>query len=186
MKKCLLICLVLALLLVGCGSKEGDVVEDPDITVDQILWELGEGELEGDNYMLCRFTNNSRYKVTSLRLSFAGKQELTEDEIDAFYEAVRESQGFGKEFMENFRQEREKKGLSISMYAQADGEIAAGKTTEPVKCYYFGGFTSKNMIYAELFAPENLQITYVKAGKAYSVSYEFATGEYTVAQLQED
>ena len=185
MRKILLMGLVLALLLTfaACVSEVGEVLEDQDITIDQIAWSVCEGEVNGDRYLLCEFTNNSSYTVTSLRLTFAGREDLTREALDGFFADIQASQGFGDAFMENFRQQR---GDKISMYAQADGVLKAGQTAESVKCYYFGGFTCKNVIYPDLFVPEVAQFTYEKMGKTYSIDYEFATGAYTVAEVQGD
>lgn len=186
MKRILLIGLTLVLLFTfaACGSEVGQVLEDPDITIEQIAWSVVEAEeANGDRYLLCEFTNNSAYTVTSLRLSFAGRDDLTDETLDSFFADIQVSQGFGDAFMADFRQQRKDK---ISMYAQADGVLSAGQTAESVKCYYFGGLTCKNVIYPELFAPEVAQFTYEKMGKTYSIDYEFATGAYKVAEVQGD
>ena len=186
MRKWVALVLVLVLLLSACGQKTGDVLENPDITCDQISWSLAEEEIDENTYVVCSFTNNSSYTITSLRMSFTGKEDLTEAEADEFYLAVQNSQNFSDSFMEDFRSGRAEKGLSISMYAQADERLAPQQVANSVKCYYCGGFTSKDMPYSGLFVPEILQITYEKNGRNYSIDYEFASGGYTVAEVQGD
>lgn len=187
MKKLLAFMLTIALLLsfaaCGNGADEDKNLADPDITIDQIAWSMEEGELDGDSYVLCKFTNKSQYTVTSLKLVFTGREGLTQEQLDQFYAAVQQSQGFGDAFMENFIQDRENKKLSISMYAQEDSEVSPGGSAKEIKCYYFGGFTSKNVIYPDLFTPESAMISYLKDGQTQTIGYDFASGEYSVVEM---
>ncbi len=193
MKKLLCVILTIGVLLslAACGKQPtdkpaGEPVENPDITMEQIDWTVEEGEWEKDRYVLCRFTNKSKYTITSFKLSFVAKPDLTQDEFENFYAEIQVSQGFGDEFMQSYIKDRDQKGLPITMYAQADIPVKAGETAEEIKCYYLGGFTSKNLIFQELFVPESATFSYEKGGETYTISYDFETGNYVTVEMQGD
>ena len=191
MKKLLYLVLIIGVLLslVACGKQpadkpEGKPLENPDITIDQIDWIVEEGVLEEDRYVLCRFTNKSQYTITSFKLSFVAKPDLTQDEFENFYAELQVSQGFGDEFMRSYIKDRDRKGLPITMYTQADVSVKNGEMAKEIKCYYLGGFTSKNLIFHELFIPESATFSYEKDGAAYTIGYNFETGKYMTLELQ--
>lgn len=187
MKKILVMILTIALLLTcaACSDtgEQNNEIDTPDITIDQIDWSIGEGELEGEKYVLFQYTNNSKYTITSLKLTFTEKEGVSQEDIDSFYAAVQQSQGFGDQFMADYIKGRENKDLSISMYAQGDEDIRPGKSAEQIKCLYLGGFTSKNVIYPQLFAAETATIEYEKGGTTYTIGYDFASGEYSAVEM---
>lgn len=175
-----LLAVMLLLTLTACGeeSAQNQTLDTPDITIDQIDWTVTEGELEGDQYVLCEYLNNTPYTITSLKLTFQGKEDVTQEQMERFYADFQQVQGFGDAFMEE-----NIKNLPMVMFAQADVEVAPGGSVDAVKCLYFGGFTSKNLLYANMFTPEKAVITYEKNGKAQTVEYEFASGEYAFAEV---
>ena len=184
MKK--LICLFLAAVLVitcaACSSsnKTDDGGFAPDIPIEQLEWSVSAGTVKGDNYVLLTLTNNSAFSIQSLKLDFTEKTEISKDDKSSFYADIQKSQGFDDEWMQKYIESRDKLSQPISMYARIEDEVRPGATIDKVKCYYFGGWTSKDVLHPDLFVPEKVTIGYEKNGVCYTLYYNFLSKLYDV------
>ena len=156
----------------------------PDIKIDQIDWEVGAGTIYGTNYVIFKITNNSKYIITQFKLTFTEKAGISKSDKDAFYADIQKSQGFDEAWMQEFIESREQLSQSISMYANITEMIDTGATVDGVKCYYFGGWTSKNVIYPDLFVPDIATIEYEKDGVVNVLYYNFAAKKYELKTLE--
>lgn len=191
MKKIRVLVLLFSLALfivVGCNaSKESNVSKQtqesgfvPDITIDDIDWNVKGGSIQGENYVVFAYTNNSEFDIKSLEMDFVEKDSITQKEKDLFYADVQKSQGFDDEWMEEYITSREELSQPISMYARCDDVVLSGESTAEIKCYYMGGWTSKNVVYPDIVEAEKLTIEYEKDGVAYTLYYNFESGLYDV------
>ena len=150
----------------------------PDISIDQIDWNVGTGTIYGENYVIFEITNNSQYVITGFKLTFTEKAGISKSDKDAFYADIQKSQGFDDAWMQEFIESREELSQPISMYVNINETIEVGEVTDNVKCYYFGGWTSKNVIYPDLFVPDVATIKYEKDGVVNTLYYNFAAKTY--------
>ena len=192
MKK-LTFCLVLllAILLFGCNNtnidQEGSMsqidssAEDsykPDISIEDIDWALENGNIQGENYVVLQFTNNSNYTIDNFELKFEEKENLSKEEKAYVYADIQASQGFDDEWMNEYIASREKLNQIITMYGRYSEPTIANSSSEKIKCYYMGGWTSKNVLHAEKFDPVTAIIEYTKDDTNLKLYYNFKTKTY--------
>lgn len=166
----------------GTDNKTNDFI--PDVAIDQIDWSVGAGIVNGGNYVLSKITNNSKFKITSLKISFTEKQGISKKDKDAFYADIQKSQGFDDEWMKKYIESREKLSQPASMYFRIDDGIAIGETKNQIKCYYLDGWTSKNVVYHNLFVPEIATIEYEKEGAKHTIVYNFESETYEIGETK--
>ena len=172
--------LVAMLVFIVCYVKNNIIDKKyiPDITIDEIDWSITADTIKGENYVVFKYTNNSEYTITSLRIELTEKENLSEKKRTKFYKAIQDSQGFDDEWMNKWIKSRTELKQPISMYAEADEEVRATETSDKIKCYYFGGWTSKNVIYNELFVPSKMIIKYSDGEENYTLYYNFKSKKY--------
>ncbi|MBQ8768676.1 MAG: hypothetical protein IJZ15_03375 [Oscillospiraceae bacterium] len=183
----MLICLMLS--FSACGSStQGEENKGhtlvPDISIDQIEWSVDSGTIKGENYVLGKVINNSPFVITSLKISFTEKQGISEADKASFYADIQKSQGFDDAWMTEYIESREKLSQPISMYFKIDDSIEIGAEQEQIKCYYMGGWTSKNVVYPDLFVPEIATIEYEKEGVQYTLYYNFISKNYDLEKAE--
>lgn len=183
----ILICIALS--CSACGSsKDGEENKGsafvPDISIDQIEWSVDAGTIKGENYVLGKVVNNSPFVITSLKISFTEKQGISEADKASFYADIQKSQGFDEVWMTEYIESREKLSQPISMYFKIYDTIEIGAEKEQVKCYYMGGWTSKNVVYPDLFVPEIATIEYEKEGVQYTLYYNFSSKKYDLEKAE--
>ena len=177
----ILICLVFISSACGASSQKTENTENaftPDISIDQIEWSIDAGTIKGENYVLGKVINNSQFAITSFEMTFTEKQEISKEDKASFYADIQKSQGFDDAWMTEYIESREKLSQPISMYFKIDEGIETGAGKEQIKCYYMGGWTSKNVIYPHLFVPEIATIEYEKEGVSYTLYYNFTSKTY--------
>lgn len=163
------------LLFAGCGT------EKADIPVDKLSWTLEEGTAEGHSYVYFQMTNHSDITIQSTAMTFRIKEAASQEQKDQFLRALQESQGFSDAFMQDYLQRLEQNGNFISLIATVLVRLEPDTGCQPQQCYYMGGWTSRDLIYIELFEPASLSLIYERDGKNWEQTYDFATGTYTVA-----
>lgn len=173
MRKTIALCMALLMLLAGCGKQK------VDIPVDQLDWELYETTVDGESYAVLDVTNNSQYTLSSVRVEFFGREDLTGEETSRFYEAIRQSQGFSESFMQDYIRTMEDNRRPLTLQGQSTAPLTPGESAVQLKCYYMGGWTSRNVHCADLFAVGTVTLEYEKNGVAYTLTYDYADDAYT-------
>ena len=177
MKKYIALMLALVLLFcVGCGKKTGD------IPMEKLQWYLNEGQLDDGDYVFVNFGNNSQYTFTSVQLNFEIREDVDAHKVTEIYIAIQESQGFTDQFMQEYKRNLEDNGKRLSMQARIDQPLTPGQEAREIKCYYMGGWTSKDVLFAEYFELTTIVIGYEKDGVAYTQTYDKAAGTYICAE----
>jgi len=171
--------LLLAVLCVGCGK------EKTAVPVDKLDWSLTEGEKEGHSYIYFQMTNNTKMPIQSFQMTFRIKDDASLQEREQFLRALQESQGFDDAFMQSFLSTLEQNGGEPVMTANGVNTLQPGQSTEQTLCYYMGGWTSRDLLYKDLFVPKALAVTYEKDGALYQQTYNFQSKTYTTQAAQQ-
>ena len=151
-----------------------------DIAIEEIDWSVSAGTVNGVNYVTAKVSNNSEIAIKSIKIEFTEKKGISKQDKDAFYADIQESQGFDDAWMQEYIESRETLNQPISMYFNVSDGLEIGETKEQVKCYYMGGWTSKNVIYPDLFVPNIATIEYEKDGEAHTQCYNFESEIYEI------
>lgn len=193
--------LLFAILLVGCeettigqekeqshpsisieDTHQSDTsIEDshqPDISIGDIDWIFENGNIQGTNCVVLQFTNNSNYTIDSFELKFEEKTNLSKEEKSQVYADIQNSQGFDDEWMNEYIASREKLNQPMTMYGRYSEPTLSNYSSEKIKCYYMGGWTSKEVLHAENFEPVTAIIEYTKEDTPYTLYYNFKTQTY--------
>lgn len=199
MKKIFTVCIVLLslLLCLACSdtqTTEGNQNEDtettvkaqqskftPDITIEEIDWDMGIGTINGENYVLFEYTNNSKFTITLLEINFTEKKNVSDTQKEAFYSDIKKSQNFDDEWMSQWIESRNQQGKPLTMYAKCNEEIASGNSANKIKCYYIGGWGSKNVLHNDIFEAEKMTIEYISNSEKKTLYYNFSSNMYDLA-----
>ena len=190
MKRILTIIFVFFVLLnvTGCGpaheqsssNENNDFAVIPDIKIEEIDWNVGSGSSNGSNYVLLQYTNNSQYIINGFKLNFIEKSSLSEKEKEEFYSDIQKSQGFDDEYFNKWKESKEQLKEPITMYCNSSDELKSGETSEKIKCFYYGGWNSKNVLHSDLVTPEKAEIKYTKDDNTSIIYYNFDSKLYDV------
>lgn len=193
MKKTILtiiFCGIILFSITGCGSTDNQLSSNnsdennftivPDIKIEEIDWKVGSGTLKGQNYVLLQYTNNSQYVINSFELKFTEKSSISEAEKEEFYDDIQASQGFDDEYFTKWKESKKQLNEPITMYGNSSNALNPGETSEKIKCYYYGGWNSKNVLHSNLVTPEIAEIEYTKDNVEYILYYNFESKSYDV------
>lgn len=151
---------------------------EPDVKIEDIEWTIAAGVSGGKNYVLMEVKNNSTYTIKKFELDLTEKATITKEEKEAIYDDIQKSQGFDDAYMEEYKKSREELKQPITMYGNCSKELAPSQKVDGIKCYYIGGWTSKEVLHSDKFVPEKAKIEYVKDGTTYTVNYNFDSKKY--------
>lgn len=165
--------LLCMMLCVGCGK------EKAAIPMDKIAWSLSEGLNEGHSYVYFQMTNNSDTPILGFQATFCIRDDASSQEREQFLHELQDSQGFDEAFMQTFLNNLTQNGGELTMTAGRADALQPGQTSELTQCYYMGGWTSKDLLYGDLFALKTFMVTYEKEGEIYEQSYDLASKTYT-------
>lgn len=188
-KKICLTCFLI-LLVVGCGSTNSNDITNTneetvksDIKIEEIDWKLNESVENSNSYVVLELENKSKFNFTNIEIVFTEKKNLSEKEKDAFYAAFKKSQiaqGSDADHMDKYIQSRKDLNQSLSMYCRNDDEISIGGYVKDTKCYYFGGSSSKNVVFNDFFRPEKIIIKYMDNDIEKEIEYNFIDKKYII------
>lgn len=181
MRKIIALCLtiMLAALCAGCGGEKAAV------PVSKIAWSLSEGLNEGHSYVYFQMTNNTDTPILGFRVIFRIRDGATPEEREQFLHDLQESQNFDDGFMQGFLSDLTKNGGEPVMTASGSETLQPGQTSELTLCYYMGGWTSKDLLYGDLFEAKMFVVTYEKDGKILEQTYDYDSEAYTVQPAQQ-
>lgn len=178
------------LTITGCDSsneqassnQNNDSAFISDIKIEEIDWNVGSGSLNGANYVLLQYTNNSQYIINGFKLNFIEKSSISEKEKEEFYSDIQKSQGFDDEYFNKWKESKEQLKEPITMYCNSSDELNPGETSEKIKCFYYGGWNSKNVLHSDLVTPEKAEIKYIKDDNTLILYYNFESKLYDVEE----
>ena len=151
-----------------------DLSTAPTLTIEDIVWNVEEGILEGDKYVLFGFTNNTKYAITELEIEFKAKENLSAEEKESFYTDMKGLWEYTDEEMERLRNE------PISMWTRAENcyIVPGEKLNNIVVKYYQGSWEVSNIGHYNLLEPDIATIKYVDGDSLYTTYYDFTAKEF--------
>ena len=166
----------------GCGSSEK--TDKPDksssntikekINIEDIAWNVDEGIVDGDRYVLLNYTNNTQYTLTNFEITFKEKVGVTEEEKLKFYSDIQKKFEASDEDMEDL------KSRQISMHTETDRVVSPSESVSNVNCYYYGGYTYlKDIDHYNLVEPDIATIKYIDEDKIFTVYYDYGSKKYS-------
>lgn len=176
--------LFLVILMVGslyaCSSNSdektssGDSEDTNPIKIEEIDWNVDEGIIDGDRYVLLDYTNNSEYTISSFEITFKEKEDLTDEEKENFFADIKEK----FEFSDDDIVELEESG--ISMHAETDKVVNPGESVKNAYCYYYSGYSYvKDINHYNLVEPDIATIKYIDDNKIHTTYYDFVSEKYS-------
>lgn len=176
----LTIVLSMAVCLTGCGSSKttnnpGNSISKEKINIEDISWNVDEGIVDGDRYVLINYTNDTQYTITSFELTFKEKTGVTEEEKADLYSYIQAKFEASDEDMEEI------KSQAISMHAETDRVVNPSESVSNINCYYYSGsFYVKDINHYNLVEPDIATIKYIDEDKIFTVYYDYASKKYSV------
>lgn len=161
--------------LAGCGS--GETANNPGsraikekINIKDIAWNVDEGIVGGERYVLLSYTNDTQCTITNFEIIFNEKAGITEEEKSDFYSDIQKKFELSDEDMDDL------KSRSISMHAETDRVVKPGESISNVNCYYYGGsFYLKDINHYNLVEPDIATIKYLEEDKIFTVYYDYGS-----------
>lgn len=175
----LAVILSMAICFAGCGSNEttnnhGINAAKEKIDIEDISWNVDEGIVDGDRYVLLNYTNNTQYTLTNFEITFKEKTGITEEEKASFYSDIQQNFEASDEDME------ELKSRPISMHAETDRVVNPSESASNINCYYYGGsFYLKDINHYNLVEPDIATIKYIDENKIFTVYYDYGSKKYS-------
>lgn len=171
---------MMAMSLVGCSSQTtsneaGANSVKAKIDIKDIAWNVDEGIVDGDRYVLLNYTNNSKYTIANFEITFKEKSDITEEEKNSFYSDIQ------KKFEVDDEDMQELKEKVISMHAETDKVVNPKESVSNVKSYYYSGsYYVKDMKHYQLMEPDIATIQYVDEDKIVTAYYDYSSKKYSV------
>lgn len=175
----LIVILSMAVCFAGCGNSK--TTNNPDsstvkekINIEDITWNVDEGIVDGDRYVLLNYTNNTQYTITNFEITFKEKAGVTEEEKATFYSDIQQNFEASDEDMEDL------KSQPISMHAETDRVVNPSESASNINCYYYGGsFYLKDINHYNLVEPDIATIKYIDEDKIFTVYYDYSSKKYS-------
>ena len=163
----------------GCGNDK--ISNNPSsnsikkkINIEDIAWNIDEGIVDGDRYVLLSYTNNTKYTITDFKITFKEKSGITEEEKSSFCADIQSIFEASDEDMEEVR------NRPISMHAEANRVLNPGESVSNINCYYYEGyFYLKNIAHYNLVTPDIATLKYVDEDKIFTVYYDYSSKKYS-------
>lgn len=157
------------------ADREESLAKEEKINIDDIVWEVDEGIIDGDRFILLNYTNNTPYTIASLDITFKEKSDITVEEKEAFYLDIQEDLSAQDDEMEQL------KGQPISMHTESKIVCNAGETVANVKCFYYRGYYFvKNIDHYKLVEPDIATIRFVDdTDHICTVYYDYRSEKYS-------
>ena len=181
---CVLGLLSCLLMFSGCGKEEGmEAVPEaenaeesyvPKIDISDLKWSVHEVTVDGKPMLMMDITNHSDYDLYKYQIVFSQKPDLTEDQINTFFDEIREFSGMDDSDLAVLQD------YGIEMHSETEYTIAAGQTLSSTPCRYYTGYTD---IYTprhyELVVPGYAKIQYLDGDQLVTVTYDYREEQFT-------
>ncbi len=192
MKKKIVIGFWVVMMLVslgGCGTSNNSVASSENISensgkhstskeeylkMDDLSWNVEEGVVDGERYVLMKYINNSEYTICGYEMTFREKSGISQEEKEQFYTDVQEQFSLSDDDITTLKTQ------DISMHGGSDKVVNPGETNKNINCYYFGGsYYLRDLKHFEMVEPDILTIKYVDGDKIRTEYYDFTSKKYT-------
>lgn len=188
-------CLMLAALMLfattACGETKPEATgstttttapsDETAITVEEISFELTTQKEGKDTYLALTYTNHSQFTLTSFKMKFMEKEDLTKDQRDAYWTALEKSQGEDAETtLQDMRAMLELEGSTGLLVYGKDAKACKPGATATVRCLLNDQLESRNVAFPELYTPYIMEMTYQQDGETVLVQYSYISKRYTV------
>lgn len=119
------------------------------IKIDDIAWNVDQGIVDGEKYVLLDYTNNSKYTVTDFEMTFKEKGSVTEEDKENFYNEIKDKFSMSDDDISELKQR------DISMHAETEKIVEPGESAKNINCYYYSGiYYLKDINHFNLVEPD--------------------------------
>lgn len=151
------------------------------IKIDDIAWNVDQGIVDGEKYVLLDYTNNSKYTVTDFEMTFKEKGSVMEEDKENFYNEIKDKFSMSDDDISELKQR------DISMHAETEKIVEPGESAKNINCYYYSGiYYLKDMNHFNLVEPDVATIKYINDNKIYTSYYDFSTKKYSEDENTEE
>lgn len=169
--------LLLALMMAGCGSQEGQqqssapaTPEKDAIKIEQLDYSVSNVVEDGRRRVALEFVNNSSYEIAECRFDFALNSDVTDEEITEAFSSM-DAVSDKNQIITAIRQ--------YGIHAEFDYGTDAGavSVSEPL---LLGTYYLTDMSQYELTSLDMVAISYIKDGKMYKETYDAVNDSYSL------
>lgn len=165
----------------ACGdSKDGNTSseekdESRTIEMEDIVWNVDEGIVDGERYILLDFANKTDYTITGLEITFTEKPDVSGEVKDNYLTDLKEKFEFDDEDVAEIKEKE------IAMHAETEQVVEPGETSEVAHCYYYSGYYYvRDINHYKLVEPDIATIQYIDDDKMYTAYYDFTSEKFSV------
>ena len=181
------IILVMTVCFVGCSSgkttnnsNSSNSTPKQDININDISWNVDEGIVDGDRYVVLNYTNNTQYTIAEFEIKFKEKSDITEEERKSFHSYIKKNFDVSDEDMEEILSH------PISMHAETKKVVNPGDSVSNIRCFYFtGSYSIKDISHYNLVEPDMATIKYINDNKIFTVYYDYGSKKYSTEENSE-
>lgn len=183
-----LLCITMMMLcMVGCSKESGkttnevgkDAKQSVFFQAKDLEWEFSTAILDGKRAAIANVKNNSDQSIVDLDLKFKFKEDVTEEQKEAYYKKIGEMLNVSDEYLKQIKQ------CSTMMRIDYDGLIKAKSETNNIPLYYCEGlFTVKDKKQSDLMEADFMILTFINDGKLYEMSYDFISDSSSIQDLE--
>lgn len=149
--------------------------------IEEIEWDIDEGIVDGERKVVLSLANNSEYVLAGFDISFTEKNDITDEEKEAFYNSIKEKFDASDDDIEQL------KSRVISMHAETERVINPGDSITNADIYYYQGYYyMKDLDHYSLVTPDIAEISYVDGEKIYKEYYDFKSKKYSMDSKSEE
>lgn len=151
-----------------------------DLPIEDIAWSVDEGVIDGERYVMLSYTNNSKYTISNIEISFKEKDKLTDEQKTKYFEDIKKIAEVDESDPDDVSDFQELKSREISMSVESNQVCRPGESVSNQKCHYYSGyFYLRNIEHYNLVEPDIATIKYIDSNKIVTVNYDFKSKKYT-------
>jgi len=175
-----LVILMVASLCACNSNKDGntpssDNSKSNSLKIEDIAWNVDEGIVDSERYVLLDYTNNSEYTISSFELTFKEKPDISDEEKETFYADIIEKYELNED--DDIEQLKDE---DLSMHAETDKVVNPGESVKNAHCYYYSGsFYVRDINHYNLVEPDIATIKYIEDNKIHTIYYDFVSEKYS-------
>ena len=175
-KRVLTLFLLLTLCLSACGtsapsdggSTESAEPQIPELHMEDIVWNVDSGIVDGQRRVMLDLTNHSPYPIVEMMLTFAEKPDVTDEQRESYYQDLRKALELDDEETNELRQ------MPIGMNAQLSRMLRPNEVdTRTPLCYYEGLYYVLSMDHCDMVQPDIATVRYIADGQLCTMYYDF-------------